>query len=147
MLILFLIHLIGFCLLSMMFFEAAKERKEVKLLLFSAAFWPIIGTMLGLHELWEKYKVRVNRKVNIILRDIQFRHLNWEADEDDEFEKDYQRTIREAFTERVAQLTVKELEYIVYADRIKAIAMPDSCLNLITNRLINITFEQHVLEK
>lgn len=125
------------------FDEDISEEKHKAMLIFFAIFWPITMTLIGIMSLWGKFTDNVKKKVKKLYADYQTPDdlKIYETEEDDEIAG---YTVE---NKAIQRMTDKELEYLLFAEKINAIELHDASKNLVQRLLADRAFEKEVLEK
>lgn len=126
------------------FDDDMSEEKHKTMLIFFAIFWPIAITIICVMSLWGKFTERVGRKVEQLFIDYRTPDdlkLYQSDEEDDEIVHCAVRN------NAIRRMTPKELEYLIFADRINAIELHKTSKNLVEKLLADYAFEKEVLNK
>ncbi len=123
------------------FDDDMSEEKHKLMLIFFAIFWPIAMTIICVMSLWGNFSNRVGRKVEQLF-------INYRTPDDlitNEYDLDVlEYTIK---NKAIRRMTRKELEYLIFADRINAIELHETSKSLVERILMDYAFEQEILEK
>ena len=123
------------------FDDDMSEEKHKLMLIFFAIFWPIAMTIICVMSLWGKFSERVRMKT-------QQMYLNYRTPDDlitNEYDLDVlEYTIK---NKAIRRMTRKELEYLIFADRINAIELHETSKNLIEKLFADYAFEKEVLNE
>lgn len=118
------------------------EEKYKAMLIFFAIFWPITMTMICVMSLWGIFTNNVQKKVNKLYDDYQTPDdFKIYKNEDDEIAG------YSVKNKAIQRMTSKELEYLLFAEKIKAIDLHETSKNLVERLLADRAFEKEVLEK